>query len=624
MEASRFGSSSGLRHPLSLIVLVVLLLRVPFLNQAIQGDDIYYLFGAQHALVDPAHPSHARYVFQGEVVDMRGHPHPPLNSWILATLLAAFGDVYEVPFHAAYILFSLIAALSMWALARRYTDRPLAATMLFIAVPAFVVNGNSLESDIPFLAFWMAGFAGFVWGKYLWSAVALVLAAMTAYQAVLATPILLVYCWMHARKDKIAWVTALTPVITVGAYQLYERLTGGALPATVLAGYFSEYGLQQLANKVKNAAALTVHLGWMVFPLVAALAFRRLWIVGAVAVLAAFFIDANPLFWIAFATGALVLAAAVSRKPTFMQAWLLLFFAGALVLFFAGSARYLLPLAAPLAVLVATNVQPKWVWTGVAVNLALGLSLASINYQHWGAYRSFTAQYRTEVGEKRVWVNGEWGLRHYLESMGALPIQRSTQVQTGDWVVSSALSFPIPITAPLVEIGRAEVKPSLPLRLIGVGSKSAYSLAAAGFRSFDLSDVPLDVVRIHAVKERKPVLSKLPMNAPAAEEQIVSGIYQLEGPWRWMSDRAVLLLKAPETARPLSIELFIPPQGTAKNVRLLLDGTQVHAAPLIQGKQKIRTPAVQGSTVSIELDGAFSVPGDNRRLGAILTEVGFE
>jgi EamA domain-containing membrane protein RarD len=56
-----------------------------------------------------------------------------------------------------------------------------------------------------------------------------------------------------------------------------SALPSGALPATVLAGYFSSYGLQQLANKLKNAAALTAHTGWLVFPALAALAFRSRW-----------------------------------------------------------------------------------------------------------------------------------------------------------------------------------------------------------------------------------------------------------------------------------------------------------------------------------------------------------
>ena len=141
---------------LAIVTLAVLLIRLPFLNQAVQGDDFYYLKGAEHALIDPLHPHHAEYLFQGVRVTMRGHPHPPLNAWMLGGLLALFGDVREVPFHAAYSLFSLIAAYAAYFIARRYTPRPLLATLLFVAVPPFVVNGNSFEADLPFLAFWLA------------------------------------------------------------------------------------------------------------------------------------------------------------------------------------------------------------------------------------------------------------------------------------------------------------------------------------------------------------------------------------------------------------------------------------------------------------------------------------
>ena len=151
-----------MRARLGLIVFVVLLLRLPFVNQAIQGDDYNYLAGAMHAQIDPLHPSDFSYVYLGKPVDARGHPHPPLNMWVLGMLLAIFGDIHEVPFHAVYILFSLVAALSMWWLARRFSPNPLWATLLFLVTPAFVVNGNSFEADIPFLAFWMASMALFV------------------------------------------------------------------------------------------------------------------------------------------------------------------------------------------------------------------------------------------------------------------------------------------------------------------------------------------------------------------------------------------------------------------------------------------------------------------------------
>ena len=56
-----------------------------------------------------------------------------------------------------------------------------------------------------------------------------------------------------------------------------------------------------------------------------------------------FFIDSNPLFFVSFAIGALVIAWCATRKPDFLTAWVLIFFASALVIFFAGSARYFFP-----------------------------------------------------------------------------------------------------------------------------------------------------------------------------------------------------------------------------------------------------------------------------------------
>jgi hypothetical protein len=241
---------------LGLIFAVVLLIRLPFLNQAIQGDDVYYLAAAEHAQIDPLHPNHVQYVFLGDVVDFRGHPHPPLDSWVLGALLAAAGDIREVPFHAAYIIFSLMAAAAMWSLARRFSPHPLWATLLFLAAPAFVVNGNSLEADLPHLAFWMAAIALFSAERFGLAAIAMALAAMAAYQAVFLTPILWVYCWLFLRKNKTAWTVTLVAPATVLAYQLFERFSTGALPASVLGGYFQTYGFQAIERKLLNAAAL--------------------------------------------------------------------------------------------------------------------------------------------------------------------------------------------------------------------------------------------------------------------------------------------------------------------------------------------------------------------------------
>ncbi|MGA3072534.1 MAG: glycosyltransferase family 39 protein [Bryobacteraceae bacterium] len=587
----------GTRLALVLILAVVLLIRLPFLNQAIQGDDVYYLAAAEHAQIEPLDPNHVQYVAIGDRVDLRGFPHPPLNAWFLALLLAAIGDVREVPFHAAYMLFSVIAALAMWSLAKRFSPHPLWATLLFLAVPAFVVNGNSLESDLPFLAFWMAAVACFVAGKWTPAAIAMALAALSAFQAVFLTPILAVYVWIHRRRDRTAWLLTLVAPAALVICQLLERWHSGALPVAVSAGYMSSYGLQTLANKLPSAAALAVHACFMVFP--------------------------------ALLPGAVLLCwKRRDRETALLAAWIALFFGGAALLFFAGSARYLLPMAAPVALLVS-RLRVRWLAIGFAAQLALSLALATVNYQHWDGYRRFARQIRSATAGHRVYIDGEWGLRYYMEADGGLPLERGQVLRAGDIVVSSQLAYPIAFTAPTAPIAERAIRATLPLQLIGLEARSGYSTATKGLRPFDISTAPIDIVRAAVVLDRHPTLTYLPMNAPEARDQIISGLYEVEsGAWRWMSRSAVVLLKSPAQPLPIEAVFTIPDAAPARHVELLLDGrvaaSETYGGP---GAYTLKSPpqplAGETATVTLTVDRTFSAPGDRRELGMVVAGIGF-
>ncbi|MDX2153520.1 MAG: hypothetical protein SFV54_22435 [Bryobacteraceae bacterium] len=612
-----------------ILVALVLLVRLPFLNQAIQGDDVYYLAGAQHAQIDPLHPTHARYVFLGDEVDMRGHPHPPLNAWFLAALLALFRDIREVPFHAAYLLFSIAAALAALSLAHRFApDRALAAAALFVVTPAFVVNGNSLESDLPFVALWLTSAALFVWGRLVLAAGAMALTALAAYQSVVLVPILWLYIWQRKRNWLVGYAVAATPIFVLLAWQLLERLSTGDLPATVLAGHFRTYNLQSLTAKLANAGALTAHLGWIVFPLLAVLAFRRAWFFGVAAAIGAAFVDPHPLYWLSAGVGGMILLWCAHCWREYEAQWLLVFFAAALVLFFAGSARYLLPLVLPVALLTVKLAPPRFLWPGVAAQAAFSLSLAFVNYQHWDGYRQFVHSLTKEIGETRTWINGEWGLRYYAEEQGGLAVRRAQPLRAGDLVLASRLAYPVPLTTgggQLVPYAVREIRPALPLRLIGLGARSGYSTAANGLRPFDVTGAPADIVQAFRVMERRPSLEYLPMNAPDAASQIVSGIFELEqNRWRWMGARGALMVKPPAQPRPVQVELFLPDQAPGRRVSIALDGITLLETDLPgPGAHTLKTPPALGQTLTIGIDKTFSVPGDQRKLGLILVAAGF-
>ena len=252
------------------------------------------------------------------------------------------------------------------------------------------------------------------------------------------------------------------------------------------------------------------------------------------------------------------------------------------------------------------------------------MALAWVNYQHWDAYRQLAYSIRKEISQRRVWANGEWGLRYYLESEGALPLARTQVVQPGEWIFSSALAYPFSVTAPTASVLERDVTTTLPLRLIGLNSRSGYSTAAFGFRPFDISAAPIDRLKIEAVLERKPTLSYLPMSAPEAKMQIVSGIYDLEGQWRWTSGRAMLLLKAPLTPSPLQFKIFIPDPAPARKITVSVENTVIHEETLPgPGAYTIETKPVTGSAVTLSVDKTFSGSGDSRALGIILSEAGY-
>ncbi len=593
---------------LLLLLAAVLLLRLPFLNQAIQGDESTFLASAIHAQVDPLHPNHTHYIFTfvEKDVDLQGGSHMPLDAWVLAALIALFGEVREIPFHAVYIAFSLLAVFSMYSLARRFTLQPLWATLLFLAVPAFVVNGGSFEADVPHLAFFLAGIAAFTSAvdrrslpRLLLSAFFLACAALTVMQAQIAAPILLVYVWLFARNWTPAWLAALSPCAALAGWEIFERVTSGVFPFALTAQYVSEQGWDKVATKLVSAAGLLMHLWFIVFaPLLA---------IG---------------LWAAWKRR--------DRDTAFLAAWIILYLGAACALFIDGSARYLLPIAAPVAIW-ASYASRKWLIAGFAIQLTLSLCLATANYQHWDAYRDFARQVAQQAGGRRLWVNSEWGLRHYLQDAGARVPKPGQSIPSGDVVVSSELVHPVTIQHPgalVASMLQAEVRPSMPFRIIGLESSSGFSSIHKGFTPFGIGDDLVDRIHADTYKEAKPTLSDLPMNAPEAETQIVSGLFNLEdGKQRWTSASATVMLVSPPDAQPLHARFYVPDYATAREVTFLLDGRKVHSQPIAPGMSYIVTPPQKAagptSIVAIQLDHTFQAPGDSRQLGVVLLGIGW-
>ena len=475
-----------------------LLLHLPFLFQPVQGDEVNYLDMAKHILEQPLTPLDFRYVFQGRQVDMAGHPHPPLNAYILALLWALWGGFSPLFFHAAYLLFALTISFAAYALATRFTAQPLWAALLVASSPLVQVNTNTLAGpEGPTLAFLLLGAALYLRERFLAGGILLALAGFTALQALALPPILLLsYAWRRTRPPRAAWAAAAAPFLLLIGWQALQFLLTQRLPIAVLLSYATGPSYGSFNLKWANALALLQHLG----VLVTLLPLSRLRPVVLVpGVMAAALVSGYPwwerallLVFVSLGINALLWLWNARKSEPFLAGWCLLYFAFAAVAFFAGASRYLLPLVAPMALLfVRQFTARRWLALALGFNIFLGLNLSFAAYEFSRVY----AQLQPPPGPTFL-VNGEWGFRYHMIRSGGRVLEQASVPNPGEWIISSELSlagnYGSLAEALAVPLEVKELPVRTPLRLVDANAHSGFSSVTFGLLPFSFSRRPLD------------------------------------------------------------------------------------------------------------------------------------
>ncbi len=636
---------------LLVLVALVALIRLPFLDEAVQGDDVYYLLLAENARVDPWHPMQMGFRLQGETVWAAGHTRPPGNAYLLAALLSVFGGMRETAFHAVHAGFSVLALAGMYFLAARFTARPLIAALCLAAAPPFVVNGAKLESDLPMLALLLAGAALLVHRRVLAAGFALALAAFFGYQALFLLPVFALWVWLSARRSAAAWLALGAGPAALVAWQLFERAAAGAAPAETLAGYFSSYGLLALERKWRSVQALQAHLGMLVSPLILAPALLRaarveLGFGAALALAQTLALDGyspgeRALFWLAATMGLALLihaakrAAAGWRDAAELPAlWVVVFFAAAAAVFYAGSARYLLPLAPAVAILAAKLQSSRtWLAAGLATQMTLSLALAKSEYDYVNAYRDIATESMGTGLARRAWSNAEWGLRYYLtHELGAQPLLANQDVPAGSVVVESALAAAIPYRAGggKRKVFEREITPGWTrLRTIGPGSRTGYSSSEFGVLPFAIAAGSIDTVTVYEIGRREPTLTYLKTSDPRADEHLLAGFFASDGAeWRWMGPEGAALLVAPQGKSVFELDFHIPEDAPARRIQVEINGVALadeHYSAT--GGYQLRAPyeGEEGRNVRVRIraEPSYTPPGDSRELAVVVVGFGF-
>lgn len=461
------GMRSNRLFPLALLAAATLACLLPFLGKPFNIDEPLFIWVARH--------------LQGNWLDFYGFDinwygtrdsaaeiikNPPLGSYYIALAASLFGWS-EPALHAAFLLPALAAVTGSYFLARELGAEPLAAALLVLFTPVFLVSATTVMCDVTMLAC-------YVWAVYLWlrglkddsppllvcAALLVALASLTKYFGMSLIPLLFAYTLCRP-GDRGRALFLLLPVAILCLYQWWTHATYGRGLLLDAASYATAakaegVGKDHLAGTVQGLSFLggcflpALLLGPSLWP--------RRWIAAALAAVpllaAAFYRLPFPkhpshAWWgyypqlALFVTGGVMILLLALRdlRRTRDREGLLLFLWVAGTFLFASylnwsvNGRSLLPMAPAVGILLARGMEregegtpSRWrlrspaflvpLLLGGAISLAVAWADYSLADTAQSAARTIAGNFGR--GGSQLLFQGHWGFQYYMEQSGAV------------------------------------------------------------------------------------------------------------------------------------------------------------------------------------------------------------
>jgi hypothetical protein len=458
---------------------------LPFVDKAFHIDDHRYVQIGRQIHQDP-------FDFFGFDVVLGGSAqpeaqianNPPLVGFF-AALAALVTGWSETALHLAFLVPALAATLGTFALGRRLCPDPLLAALICLACPVFLLSATTVMAVVSMTAlfcwslwFWIRGLdrgdqASLAIGAFLAG-----LCALTKYFGIAVLPLLLAYSLVRERRLGIWSLHLLIPVALLVGFELYTLQVYDVSAILKTAGY-SATTRTGGTGALERALVALVFAGGAFLPILffAVIGFSgrmqlAALLLGAAAGLACFaqgglaglrFAGSDGLDWnyalhvVVFATAGcalfVLLAADLARRrdpdAVLLALWALGTFAFATVVNYTTNGRALVPMAPPLAILMARQLGERigirslsigWRFAPLAPALAIALLVA------WGdaaladasrvAARRIAADHAARPGT--LWFEGSWGFQHYMWEAGARAVDvRRNVLRPGDRLAGS-------------------------------------------------------------------------------------------------------------------------------------------------------------------------------------------
>lgn len=458
------------------------------------------------------------------------YAHPPL--WLL--WMAVVGGHGLVVARLASLPLAGLLGWSVGRLAERACHHPSLAAGTWLAAPTVLLGlQDTLMIDLPAVALATAAVALYRddledprgWRAAL-GGVCLGLAIETKYPAALLVPVLLVHS-IRFRAGWRFWAGMLGVVVLVEGW--LAALYGGLHPIEVwrhrgeiAAGPMSGRWLGTLLRLALIPSALVLFRSHI-----------RLVAVGfaiAVVTLAILRPDTGSAGGAVFALvlgglgGTLLVRAAVAAASSparrrkgdrgeslLLGGWVVMVVIGVVALHNYASARYLLPAAAPAALLVVRAAEEvpsgKFLQRLVLTASALvGIALIVADWRYARATVEVARLARAAAAEAGYSGNqfaGEWGFRYDMEGAGWVRLPAGALPTGIVAVVENASPGPLPLSA-LEPLRRVESDDTFPLRVVDVESRAGLYAETIGLFPFWVGRGPLEAATVYAQKGRVP------------------------------------------------------------------------------------------------------------------------
>ncbi|MCK4353174.1 glycosyltransferase family 39 protein [candidate division WOR-3 bacterium] len=539
---------------LLLVVGVILVTTLPFVNKAFHIDDGVFLDTAKEIRQHPLYPYSAFTKGYGVQFNrFEDMPHPPLFMYLLSIFL--LNKISEPLLHIFSFLFAILAGVSAYFLAKRFTRQPLFTTLLFISSPMFIISSHNIMTDMPALALCLASITAFIYGMEKNDTKALVLASiligvasLIRYISLILFPLLLVYSILYRKSFlKTLWVLlgsflifSIWPIQNLLFYKKFLLFASGDY-------VFSPGSFKMLSILRRGTSDLASIGGATVFPIFLIGIYLRnlkgkiVYLFTALGSIFAMFalrignyaIGQKFLLFLFLSIGIfitykffkrIIVSQSQKTDAVFLTFWYIIVLLLTIIAFPFGCARYMLPLLFPLIIIFINEVDEIFqnkqkvfcIVCGIGISLTFitGIVIALSDYEYAGVYRKFVKESRItnylpdgrQAGESRftTWFVGEWGFRYYMEREGySYLLSSDNSPKEGDILVIPTIPCPWKIDSKLkvriALIKTEDYKGRIPIKVMNPETHTGFYSSGFGLLPYSFSTEKLESFNIYRV-----------------------------------------------------------------------------------------------------------------------------